>query len=423
MLLVETVAVKVTSALHVETTLDVLQLGDVGPTDVSIMFIMKLFNTNRGKDLLIESTREVNGASDGLESREGEAGELVVTSDLEATVDGLERGDAEVGQLGVGVEDQVTSLGEVGGAEGHEAVAPEAHLTGQVVERRHGNAADITESHVGTASEVGELDLERVHVTSEVDETSGVGQVVDVNGLQVGVLGDVKVTHGVEGDTVQAGETGVGDGDIASLGDTGGEVQLLQLGQGRPTDATDAAERAEAQGVEARETIELKGVADGAQGGGGQRGEVASTRAAEATGDLLNTIEGQGVGNLLADLDVTVNSLAAVVLIGIPLAGYLDSLAVTAIGIGQSDLAHGQERQKVLHKRHCGRMLTLTNQWSVERFFFFFFFFRIRIDVLGKRPVRPGDNGRDEGAGATANKLDRNQIRVRRTNKQNKLEI
>lgn len=196
------------------------------------------------------------------------------------------------------------------------------------MERRHGNAADVTEGHVGTAGEVGELDLERVHVTSEVDQTGGLGQVVDIDGLEVGVLGDVEVADLVEGDTVEAGQTGVGDGDVAGLGDTSSELKLLQLGKSSELDATNAAQRAEAEGVETGKTVELEGVADLTEVGGSQRGKVASASAAEATGDLLDGVQGQGVGDLLGNLDVTLEGLAAVVLVGIALAGDLDGLAV-----------------------------------------------------------------------------------------------
>lgn len=198
------------------------------------------------------------------------------------------------------------------------------------MERRHGNAADVTEGHVGTASKVGEFDLERVHVTSEVDQTSCVGKVVDVNSLEVGVLCDVEVTNGVERDTAQTGQASVGDGDVVGLRDTGGEVKLLQLGQSSPLDTTNAAERTKAQGVESRETVQVEGVANGTQGRSRQRGKVARTVAAEATGDLLNTVQGKSIGNLFADLNVTVEGLAAVVFVGVTLAGDLDGFAVTA---------------------------------------------------------------------------------------------
>lgn len=278
----------------------------------------------------VKSTAKVNSTSDGLEARERDVGKLVITHDLETTVDSLELRHAEVRELGVVVESKVTGLGEVGGAECLEAVTPEAHLTGQVVERRHGNAADVTEGHVGTAGEVGELDLERVHVTSEVDETGGLGQVVDVDSLEVGVLSDVKVTNLVEGDTVKAGQTSVGDGNVAGLRNTSGELKLLQLGKSSELDAANAAQSAKVESVETSKAIELEGVADLAEVGGSQRGKVASTSAAETTGDLLDVVEGQGVGDLLGDFDITLEGLARAVAVDIALAGDLDGLALTA---------------------------------------------------------------------------------------------
>lgn len=203
------------------------------------------------------------------------------------------------------------------------------------MERRHGNAADVTEGHVGTASKVGELDLERVQVTSEVDQTSRVGKVVDVDGLEAGVLGDVENTNGVKRDTVQAGQTSVGDVDVAGLRDTGREVKLLQSGKSTELDATDLAERAEAQGVELGETLQLEGVANGAQSRSRQREELGSVIAAEATRDLLNTIQGKSVGNIRGELNVTIDLLAAVVLVGVALAGDLDGLATAARWVGQ----------------------------------------------------------------------------------------
>lgn len=326
-LLVETVAVEVTSALHVETTLDVAQFGDVDASS-HVSSVNRMISNER-MNSPVKSTAKVNSTSDGLETRERDVGKLVVTHDLETTVDSLELRHAEVGELSVVVESKVTGLGEVGGTEGLEAVTPETHLTGQVVERGHGNAADVTEGHVGTAGEVGELDFERVHVTSEVDETGGLGQVVDVDSLEVGVLSDVEVTNLVEGDTVKAGQTSVGDGNVASLRDTSGELKLLQLGKSSELDATNAAQSAKVESVETSKAIELEGVADLAEVGGSQRGKVASTSAAETTGDLLDVVEGQGVGDLLGDFDITLEGLARAVAIDVALAGDFNGLALT----------------------------------------------------------------------------------------------
>jgi hypothetical protein len=335
-LLIETVTVEVTSALHVETTLDVAQLGDVDA---------------------VKSTAEVNSTGNGLEAREGDVGKLVVTNDLETTVDGLELRQAEVGELWVAVESDVTGLGEVGGAEALEAVTPETHLTSQVVQRRHGNAADVTEGHIGTTAEVEKLDLQRVHVTSKVDQTGSFGQVVDVDRLEVGVLSDVKVTNLVEGDTVKAGQTSVGDGNVAGLGNTSGELKLLQLGKSLKLDAANAAQRTKVESEETSEAIELEGVADLAEVRGSQGGKVASTGATETTGDLLDVVEGQGVGDVLGDFDITLEGLARAVAVDVTLAGDLDGLAVLTAGGTESKLTRRQDGKSVLQKGHCDTSL------------------------------------------------------------------
>lgn len=200
------------------------------------------------------------------------------------------------------------------------------------MQRRHGNAADVTEGHIGTTAEVGKLDLQRVHVTSKVDQTGSFGQVVDVDRLEVGVLSDVKVTNLVEGDTVKAGQTSVGDGNVAGLGNTSGELKLLQLGKSLKLDAANAAQRTKVESEETSEAIELEGVADLAEVRGSQGGKVASTGATETTGDLLDVVEGQGVGDVLGDFDITLEGLARAVAVDVTLVGDLDGLAVLTAG-------------------------------------------------------------------------------------------
>lgn len=246
---------------------------------------------------------------------------------METTVDGLENGHADVGKVGVVVEDEIASAGEVGSAEVGERVAPEAELSAQLLEGGDRDGADVAEGHVGTTGKVGEDNLERVQVTSEVDQTSGVGQVVDVDGLQVGVLGDVESADALERDTIQAGQTGVGDLDIASLGDTLGEVERLELREGGPGDGTDAAQVGQAEGGQGGQTVQLEGVTDRGKAGGGERGEVAGAIARESTGDLVGTVDAQVTREALADLNVTGELRASGVAVGIALAGDLDGAA------------------------------------------------------------------------------------------------
>lgn len=287
---------------------------------------MRLIRTNMG-NLLVKVTAEVNGTSDLLQIGEVDGLKLVVASNLESTVDGLQDGHADVVQLGVVVEDKVTSGGEVGSAEVGEGVTPETELTAESLERGDGDTADVTEGHVGTGAEVGQDNLQGVHVTSEVDQTSGVGELVDVDGLQVGVLGDVEGTDSLEGDTIQAGKTSVGDGDTAGLGNTLGEVKGLQLGESSPGDGANAGEVGQAEGGESGETVQLEGVANGAQGGGAERGDVAAAGAAQSTSDGGDTVEGEVTRGALADLDITLEGGAGGVAVKVTLAGDGDGAA------------------------------------------------------------------------------------------------
>lgn len=327
--LLEGVAAEVASGLHVEATLDVLQSGEAGPVGNCERPIRLNYQTKA--NLLVKLAAEVNGTGHGSQLGEVDGRELVVTSNLEATIDGLELRHADVGDLGVVDEDQVTSLGQVGGSKGGEAVTPETELTGELLEGRNGDGADVTEGHVLTARQVGQLNLQRVEVTGEVDETSGVLQVVHVDRLQLSVLGDIEGLDLLEGDSVQAGETSVGDGDAGGLSDTLAEVESLQVGEGGEGDLVDRGQGAEAEGGEGSQTAQLEGGGDGLQAGAGQGGHVGSTLDGQTAIDLLDAVQVQVTGVVLADLDVTLDGLAAGVAVGIGLVLDFDGITITAV--------------------------------------------------------------------------------------------
>ena len=218
-----------------------------------------------GVHLLVEGTGEVNSTLDGLEAGKRDGGQLIITGNGESTFDGLQVGHADVGQLGVVFEDEVTSLGQVGGGEGLELGTPEAELTGELLKRRNRHGGDVLEGHVGTGAEVGEVNLEGVVVTREADQVGSVLQVVDVDVLQVTVVLDAEGTNGLQLDTIQVGQTSVGDADIAGLGNTSVEVQGLKLGESLPVDGANGGELGEAEQGQGGETLELPLVTDGFQ--------------------------------------------------------------------------------------------------------------------------------------------------------------
>ena len=271
--------------------------------------------------LRIEGATEVNSSSNGLELGQINVSEHVVTGNDEATLDSLENGHADVGQGGVVVEGQVGSGGQVGSRERLELSTPEAELALELLQGGHGDGADVTEGHVVGSGEVGELNLELVPVTSEVNQVSGVLQVVDVDGLQVGVVGDLELANGLEGDTVKAGEASVGDNNITSIGNTSGEGQRLESGKSLPVDRANGGEVIEAQLSEKSGLVQGEAVGDGHERGGDDAGEGSAVVTGQGTGDLLDAVEGKGTREGGLDGDITADGGAAVKGIGIGLAG------------------------------------------------------------------------------------------------------
>jgi hypothetical protein len=278
--------------------------------------------------LLVEGTAEVNGTLDSLEVGQRDDVELVITGNGETTVDGLQDGHRDVGQLGVVLEDQVTSLGQVRSGESLELGTPEAELAGKLLERRQGDSRDVLEGHANTSAKVGEVDLEGVVVTGEADRLGGVLQIVDVDGLQVTVVLDAEETDGLQGDTVQVGQTSVGDADITGLGDTLGEVQGLELGESIPVDGTNAVQLGEVEEGEGGETLKVEGLADAGEFGSGDGADVGTLGARKTTGNLFDTAENKVTTVGLVDGNVTANGGASVDAVSVALS--LD-LGITAV--------------------------------------------------------------------------------------------
>ena len=290
---------------------------------------------------------------------------------METTVNFLELRHADVASLLVTDESQIASFREVRSAEGLEAIGPEAELTSEVVQRRHGNIANVAEGHVGTGDQLGKLNLQAVHVASKVDKTGGLLQAIQVNGFQVAVLGDGKVANVVKGNAVQVSQGSVSDLDLVSLGDTLAEVEGLQVGQSSPLDRAHTGKGAHAKRGKGGEAVELELVANGLQTRSRQLSQVAGTLNLKATLDLLDTIQSDGVSSFVGDLNITLQLLAAGVAIGITLARDLDCVITTAVYHqsvikvhsrrqlyqlltgSEGDVGGSQRGEKVLDDDHC----------------------------------------------------------------------
>lgn len=200
------------------------------------------------------------------------------------------------------------------------------------MERGDRDSADVAEGHVGATGEVGQLHFKGVQVTSKVDQASGVLQVVDVDGLELRVLGDVELANGVQRDTVQVSQAGVGDRDITGFIDTLGEIKTLKLGQSSPLDRSDTGKRGEAEGGQRGKAIQLESVGNGVQHRRRDGRDVGATRAAEGAVNLLHVVEGNSAREVLVDLNGTLDGRAGGVAVGIALAGNRDGLiGLTAV--------------------------------------------------------------------------------------------
>lgn len=309
-------------------------------------------------NLRVEGTAEVNSSSNLLELGEVNLLQLVVAGNLETTVDLGQSSHADVGELLVVHKDKVTSAGQVGGDEGLEVSAVEAESTGEGLQGRNGDAADVAAGQVLAGAEVGQLNLERVVVGSEGDIAGGVLQVVDVDGLQVAVVLDVESTNGIEGNTIEGAELGVSDVNIAGLGDTGVEGEGLQGGKDGELQGADGRELGEVQVGESGQADQLEGTGDLGDGVGSERGHLSDVVDSQVTLDLLDAGEAQFTGEVGGDGDITLDSGARGDSISVALGG---DLGVTACenGLSQSQsVAMGESARYIMGYSHLAAKAT-----------------------------------------------------------------
>lgn len=304
------------SALQVETTVDLLEGAHVN-TRIGVSREIR-HSTVKGNSR-VEFAAEVNGTGDGLQLGQQNGAQLVVAGDDETTVDLSQGGHADVGEASVAVEGQVSGSGQVGSGELSEVGRPETELTGELLQGRNGDGLDVADGQVLGGAQVGEFNLELLAVTGEVDEVGSVGQVVDVDGLQVRVVLNVEGANRLQRDTVQSAQAGVDDGDITNVGDTVGEAEVLETSESFPVDHTDGGELGEFQSGKDGGLDEPEVVADRLKGRGNDAGEVGGIVGSDAALDLLDTIQVKGTGEGFVDLDITVDSGAAGKAVGIAL--------------------------------------------------------------------------------------------------------
>lgn len=301
------------------------------------------------RNLRAEGTGEVNGTGHLGELGQVDDVQLVVAGDSETTVDSLQDGDGDVGQLGVVLEANVTAGGQVGSVEGLELGSREVDFTLDLLQRGDLHAADVAEVHALGSAEVGELNLEGVLVERQVDDTGGVLEVAQFDGLQVRVGLDVKLANLLQGDTLEGGQTGVGDGHIVGLIDTLVERQGGQTGHGVETDLADGAELGHVEIGQGGDVAEGEVATNGGERVRADGADIGAAVTHQVTLDLLNTVEAQTLAEGALDGHLTIQGLAVGDTVGIALG--LDG-GVTALAVGEDNLGGCQRGQQVLEESH-----------------------------------------------------------------------
>lgn len=265
------------------------------------------------ENLLSKVTAEVKGTSDFLKFRNTlDLLELGVVGNLEGTIDLLQHWQGDIGESRVVVENEGRpDVGEVRSKERLHVVGVESKATGDALKRRQGNAADITEGHVLGFLQVGEGDLQLLVVAGEINISRDLLHLVDINLLQVNVVGDVEVFDTVQFNTFQGVEEGVGDGNALGLGDTLGEREFVQASKRIEFDGADFLEGVELQAIEVGQTLEGELLADLLELGSAKVGDVGGTVAGQATLDLTDTVEGEFARNRIGDHDIAADLGAA----------------------------------------------------------------------------------------------------------------
>lgn len=274
----------------------------------------------KGGNVLLKLADSINSTGDLLQVGEApDVGQLAVVGDRQTAVDGGQPREGDVVEIPVVVQAEVTALGQVRRPNGLLVDSNESQLAGQRLEGRDLDIAGVAEGHVLALGQVGQVNLELGRVGRNVEQTGRVLQVVHIDLLQRLVGGNIEVTHGLQLNAVEVDQTGVGDANATRVRHALGELQALQFRQGGELDRADGGELIEGQRGQAQETLQLEGVTNAAQLGGGDGRDVGGAARDQATLDLLDRAESEITGSFLMETNIALNGAAAPELIRISL--------------------------------------------------------------------------------------------------------
>ena len=265
-----------------------------------------------GRDLLGEVATEVKGSSDGLQCLEAiDDFQLGVVRDLVSAVDRLEHRERDVGQLDIVVKHQrAADSGQVRCGKALEKVLVETHGSVDGPERWQFHVAAVAERHVVRPLQVGERSGQTSAVGLDRQRLADVSQ-LRLHLSQVRVVVDVERVHGLQVDTGQGSELGVGDQDIGGSRDLGGEAQVLQVRQSIPRDTIHHGETRKGERGKDGQVGQLERFVDDGQAIPREGGQFGRAIGDEIPRDSLDAIELNGIGGLCSNDDVATEGCAA----------------------------------------------------------------------------------------------------------------
>lgn len=255
--------------------------------------------------LLGEVATEVNSSSNGLQCLEAiDDLQLSVVRDLVSATNRLEHGEGNVGQLSVVVEhERRADRGQVRCGQALEEILVETHGSVDGTERRQFDVAAVAESHIVSPLQVGERSRETSAVGLDRQGLADVSK-LGLNLSQIRVVVDIEGINGLQVDSVQGRELGVGDQDIGGSRDLGGEAKVLQIRQSIPRDTIHHGEAWESEGREDGEVGQLEPFVDDGQAIRREGGQLGRATGNEISRDSLDAIELDGIGSPCGNGDI-----------------------------------------------------------------------------------------------------------------------
>lgn len=251
---------------------------------------------------LLEGTGQVNGSSDNTESSESvNSGELGVVGKLEGSSDSLEGIGGDLLELRARDQgERLSNGGELREISSAEGVVDEGSRAVDLLELGEVDVTSITNGDVVGPLEVGEGGVDTLSVGLNKQQVGDLGQ-GNVDATEVAVVVNVEALGGLQVNSLEGVEEGVGDENAVGLGDLLGESKVLEGRESGPVDVSNGNELGESQVGKNNQSLESEGSSNGAETRSLEGNKVGSSVGNDITSDAgQGSRKGNG-GDLLSE--------------------------------------------------------------------------------------------------------------------------